>query len=93
MALASTDLTPSNYVLIGNNVSTITFQCQSGNPVVINFTATNSAPTATDPGLVYTTYEGEMKKTVTDLSHVSSAAYVWAKALTGDSAKVVYEGA
>ena len=93
MALASTDLTPSNYVLIGNNVSTITFQCQSGNPVVINFTATNSSPTATDPGLVYTTYEGEMKKTVTDLSHVSSAAYVWAKALTGDSAKVVYEGA
>ena len=93
MALASTDLTPSNYVLIGNNVSTITFQCQSGNPVVINFTATNSGPTATDPGLVYTTYEGEMKKTVTDLSHVSSAAYVWAKALTGDSAKVVYEGA
>ena len=93
MALASTEVTTSAYVKIGDNVSTITFQCQSNNPVVINFTATNSAPTATDPGLVYKTYEGEMKKTVTDLSHVSSAAYVWARALTGDTAKVIYEGA
>ena len=30
---------------------------------------------------------------MTDLSHVSGAAYVWAKALTGDTAKVIYEGA
>ena len=45
MALASTEVTTSAYVKIGDNVSTITFQCQSGNPVVINFTATNSAPT------------------------------------------------
>ena len=58
MALASTDLTPSNYVLIGNNVSTITFQCQSGNPVVINFTATNSN-NSNRPGLVYTDFEGD----------------------------------
>jgi len=93
MALASTEVTSSAYVLIGNNVTTITFQCQSANPVVVNFTASNSAPTATDPGLVYKTYEGEMKKTVTDLSHVSSAAYVWAKSLTGSTAKVIYEGA
>ena len=93
MALASTSVSTSAYTKIGNNVTTITFQCQSNNPIVINFTASDSAPTATDPGLVYKTFEGEMKKTVTDLSHVSSAAYVWAKALTGDSAKVIYEGA
>ena len=93
MALASTSVSTSAYTKIGNNVTTITFQCQSNNPIVINFTAADSAPTATDPGLVYKTFEGEMKKTVTDLSHVSSAAYVWAKALTGDSAKVIYEGA
>jgi hypothetical protein len=93
MALASTSVSTSEYIKIGNNVTTITFQCQSNNPIVINFTASDSAPTATDPGLVYKTFEGEMKKTVTDLSHVSSAAYVWAKALTGDSAKVIYEGA
>lgn len=93
MALASTDVTTSEYIKIGDNVTTITFQCQSNNPLVVNFTATDSAPTATDPGLVYKTFEGEMKKTVTDLSHVSSASYVWARALTGGSATVIYEGA
>ena len=93
MALASTEVTTSAYVKIGDNTATITFQCQSNNPIVINFTATDSAPAATAPGLVYKHFEGEVKKTVTDLTHVGSAAYVWAKALTGDSAKVIYEDA
>lgn len=93
MALASTEVTTSAYVKIGDNVTTITFQCQSNNAIVINFTAADSAPTATSPGLVYKAFEGEMKKTVTDLSHVGSAAYVWARALTGESATVLYEGA
>jgi len=93
MALASTEVTTSAYVKIGDNTATITFQCQSNNPIVINFTATDSAPAATAPGLVYKHFEGEVKKTVTDLTHVGGAAYVWAKALTGDSAKVVYEDA
>tara|TARA_R110001606_G_scaffold353065_1_gene503559 strand:- start:524 stop:805 length:282 start_codon:yes stop_codon:yes gene_type:complete len=93
MALASTEVTTSAYVKIGDNTATITFQCQSNNPIVINFTETDSAPSATSPGLVYKHFEGEVKKTVTDLTHVGSAAYVWAKALTGDSAKVVYEDA
>jgi hypothetical protein len=92
MALASTDVTTSEYIKIGDNVTTITFQCQSNNPLVIGITSTNSAPAATDVGLVYKTFEGEMKKTVTDLSHVGSAAYVWARALTGETATVVFEG-
>ena len=93
MALASASVNTSAYTLIGDNVTTITFQCQSNNPIVINFTAANSAPSVDSPGLVYKTFEGEMKKTVTDLTHVGSASYVWAKALTGGTAKVVYEGA
>ena len=93
MALASTEVTTSEYVKIGDNVTTITFQCQSNNPIVIGITTTDSAPTATNPGLIYKCPEGEMKKTVTDLSHDAGAAYVWAKALTGNTAKVVYEGA
>ena len=93
MALATAEVTTSAYTKIGDNVTTITFQCQSNNPIVINFTAADSAPTATSPGLVYKAFEGEMKKTVTDLSHVGSAAYVWARALTGESATVLYEGA
>ena len=91
MALASTELTPSTYFLIGNNATTITFQCQSSTPVVIGITTTAGITTST-PGLVYNRFEGEMKKTVTDLSHDAGAAYVYAKALTGTS-KIVYEGA
>ena len=91
MALASTELTPSTYFLIGNNVTTITFQCQSSTPVVIGI-ATTAGITTTTPGLVYNRFEGEMKKTVTELSHDAGAAYVYAKALTGTS-KIVYEGA
>lgn len=93
MALASTEVTTSTYVKIGDNVSSITFQCQSNNPIVIGITSTNSAPAATSSGLVYKTFEGEMKKTVTDLSFVPDASYVWAKSLTGNTAKVIYEGA
>ena len=92
MALASTDLTPSNYVLIGNNVTTITFQCQSSTPVVVGIATTSAGLASSNDGYIYNRFEGEMKKTVTDLSHDSGAAYVYAKALTG-TAKIVYEGA
>jgi len=92
MALASTDLTPDNYFLIGNNVTTITFQCQSSTPISIAVT-TASAGIATDTiGLIYNRFEGERKKTVTDLSHDAGVAYVYAKAISGTS-KIVYEGA
>lgn len=93
MALASTEVTTSEYIKIGDNTATITFQCQSNNPIVIGITTNNVAPAATDPGLIYKHYEGEVKKTVTELSHESSAAYVWAKALTGGTATVIYEDA
>lgn len=93
MALASTEVTPSSYVLIGDNITTITFQCQSNNPIVIGISTNNVGISTTAPGLIYKFPEGELKKNVTDLSHESGAAYVWAKALTGGTAKVVYEGA
>lgn len=93
MALASTEVTPSAYVLIGDNVSTITFQCQSNNPIVVAISTSNVGVATTAPGLVYKFPEGEMKKTVTDLSHEAGAAYVYVKALTGGAAKVIYEGA
>ena len=90
MALASTDLTPNNYVLIENNVTSITFQCQSSTPAVIVISTTASGiATATD-GLVYNRFEGEVKKLVADLSYETNPTYVYAKALTGTS-KIVYE--
>lgn len=92
MALASTELTPSSYVLIGNNVTTITFQCQSSTPVVVSIATTSAGIATSTEGMIYNRFEGEMKKTVTDLSHDVGAAYVYAKALTSTS-KIVYEGA
>ena len=93
MALSTTEVGSSTYITIGDNTATITFQCQSNNPIVINFTANNTAPAGTEPGLIYKAYQGEVKKTVTDLTHVGSAAYVWARALTGETATVLYEDA
>tara|TARA_B100000965_G_scaffold190907_1_gene159343 strand:+ start:88 stop:369 length:282 start_codon:yes stop_codon:yes gene_type:complete len=93
MALATTEVGISTYIKIGDNTATITFQCQSNNPIVINFTAADTAPAGTEPGLIYRFFQGEVKKTVTDLTHVGSAAYVWARALTGDTATVLYEDA
>tara|TARA_B100001173_G_scaffold17191_1_gene13930 strand:+ start:43 stop:324 length:282 start_codon:yes stop_codon:yes gene_type:complete len=93
MALATTEVGISTYIKIGDNTATITFQCQSNNPIVINFTAANTAPAGTEPGLVYKAYQGEVKKTVSELTHVGSAAYVWARALTGRRATVLYEDA
>lgn len=92
MGLASTTLTPSNYFLIGNNVTTITFQCQSSTPVSIAVTTASSGIATDTIGLVYDRWDGELKKTVTDMSHDAGVAYVYAKAISG-TAKIVYEGA
>ena len=90
MALASTEVTPSSYVLIGNDVTSITFQCQSSTPVVISVSTSGSGiATATD-GLIYNRFEGEVKKLVADLSFETNPKFVYAKALTGTS-KIVYE--
>lgn len=90
MALASTELTPSSYVLIGNNVTSITFQCQSSTPLVIGISTTASGIATSANGLVYNRFEGEVKKLVADLSYETNPTYVYAKALTGTS-KIVYE--
>lgn len=92
MALSNTNITPSAWTKIGDNISSITFQNQGSYPIEIEITAADTAPAVTDSGIVYGTYEGEMKKDLTDLTYVSSPAYVWAKSITAN-ADVVYEGA
>ena len=91
MALAKTKIYQDAWTKIGDNVTTITFQNLGDTPVLIEYTAADSAP-ADAIGTVYDRYEGEMKKTLTDLTFVSSPAYVWARAVTS-STTVVYEGA
>ena len=90
MAVAQTSLTSSNWVLIGNNVTNITFQCQSQFPVIIGITTTNVGLASTAPGLAYKQYEGELKRAVSDLSYETSPKYVWAKAASS-YATIVYE--
>jgi len=90
MSIAQTSLTPNNWILIGDNVSSITFQCQSQFPVVIGITTSNVGLASTAPGLLYKQYEGELKRAVSDLSFETSPTYVWAKA-SSSYATIVYE--
>jgi len=91
MALATTTIAADQWTKIGNNVTSITFQNLGDTPMLVEYTAADSAP-ADAIGTVYDRYEGEMKKTLTDLTFVSSPAYVWARSITA-STTVVYEGA
>ena len=91
MALAKTKIYQDAWTKIGDNVTTITFQNLGDTPMLVEYTAADSAP-ANVIGTVYDRYEGEMKKAIADLTFVSSPAYVWARAITA-STTVVYEGA
>ena len=74
------------------NIDSYVKLSECGNLVKSTNTTAYAGITTSTPGYVYNRFEGEMKKTVTDLSHDAGAAYVYAKALTGTS-KIVYEGA
>ena len=89
MALAKTKIYQDAWTKIGDNVTTITFQNLGDNAMYIEFTATDSAPTSTF-GTIYGRFEGELKKTLTDLTFTSSPAYVWARAMTACTS-VIYE--
>ena len=87
MALAQTNLTGNAWTLIGDNVTSITFQTISATPVYIaagtNSDAETAGITSTTPGLVYQQFEGEVKKLVADLSYETSPTYVFARSISG----------
>ena len=94
MALAQTTLTGTEWTLIGNNVTSITFQVISATPVYIGI-GTDSNPTisgitSTSPGLVYQQFEGEVKKLVADLSYETSPTYVFARPISSIGT-IIYE--
>jgi len=94
MAIAQTDLVGNEWTLIGNNVTSITFQTISATPVYIAV-GSNSDPqaagiTSTTPGLVYQQFEGEVKKLLADLSYDASPNYVFARSISGRST-IAYE--
>lgn len=89
MAYLKVEITSSEWTLIGDNVSEITFQNATTWPIYLNFTAANTAP-SDNVGLIYGGYEGELKKTVSELTIASNPSYVWAKS-TGSSGKIIIE--
>ena len=90
MPIAQTSLTPSNWTMIGNNIDIITYQCSSTTPLYIGITSTSSPPVVTDPGLIYQRFEGEIKRSLTTLSYLTSPKYVWARAISAQSS-VIYD--
>tara|TARA_R100000742_G_C4275344_1_gene95760 strand:- start:410 stop:685 length:276 start_codon:yes stop_codon:yes gene_type:complete len=91
MALGKTKIYQDAWTKIGDNVATITFQNLGANALYVEFTAADTAPTSTF-GTIYNRFEGEMKKSLTDLTFTSSPAYVWVRSLTGQTT-VIHEGA
>jgi hypothetical protein len=90
--MTKTSIFQDAWTKIGNNVSSITFQNQSATPFMIIITAADTAPNLTDVGMVYSRYEGELKKLLSDLTYTSSPAYVWVRSITKNSS-VVHESA
>ena len=82
---------PGNtWTKIGNNLSEMSWQNAGQIPFYINFTATDVAPTD-DVGFIYSTFDDEIKRTLTGVTYVATPLYVWAKPVTGKTGKVIVE--
>jgi hypothetical protein len=88
MAFQKIALTADEWTLIGDGVTEITFQVLGQNGVYINFNSSNTEPSE-DFGLVYNYRQGELKKSVTDLTYKSNPNYVFARALTSTATIIV----
>ena len=91
MAFQKYEIGSQEWVLIGDNVSAITFQNISQYPVYINFNTSSAVPTD-DFGLVYSpaTLQGELKRPLTDLTFLANPTHVFAKAVSA-SANIIVE--
>jgi len=81
VAFTTIDISPSEWTLIGSNVTTITFQNASQYPLYINFNSSNTVPTE-EVGLVYSPWQGELKKDVTELTYKATPNYVFARTVS-----------
>lgn len=87
MAFSKIALPANTWTLIGNNIATITFQNVGQQQIYVDVTTTSVAPTTT-VGLLYDTFQGELKIATTALTN-TSGAYVWARPVTGSGSVVV----
>lgn len=66
------------------DVTAITFQNVSSQPIFVRATAGNTPPTAGDPGLMYSGGQGEVNRLLADLfPGTTTPRRVWARATTG----------
>jgi hypothetical protein len=72
---------PNEWILIGEDVSSITFQNAGQFGVYINFTSANTAPSDAY-GLVYGPFQGELRRDLIEMTSISSPTHVWAKAMS-----------
>lgn len=78
MAITLIPTNKDNWVKIGDNIVSITFQNAGQYAMYVNYTDADVAPTDA-VGFLYESREGELKKDLVDLTFIANAAYVWAK--------------
>ena len=88
MAFERVNITKDEWTLIGDNVTSITFQNVSQFPFYVNFNSSNTAPSE-DVGLVYGPWQGELKKDVTEMTYKTTPNYAFAKVLSKPTSLVV----
>jgi hypothetical protein len=89
MAYVKISTNKDTWTLIANNVTEVTFQNASQFPFYVNFTsAANTEPSDTF-GLVYGPWQGELKRTVTEMTNVATPTHVWAKNISSNGAVIV----
>lgn len=91
MAVSEVTLPSGTWTKIISNKTDGTFQNQSQWPVMIAYTSADTAPASTAIGFVYTAYQGELKKTFSDMTYTASPVYVWAKPIGGKETKMFVE--
>ena len=89
MSFSKIDLTNDDWTLIGDNVTSITFQNASQWSFYVNFNTSNTSPN-TAIGLIYSAGQGELKKTVTALTYQTTPNYVFARAVSS-TARIIVE--
>lgn len=89
MAFVKETIGSEEWTLIASDVFEITFQNIGQHPLYLNF-STSATPPSEEHGLVYNTWNGELKTPLDELTKLSGASHVFLKAIT-NSTSVIYE--
>jgi len=88
MSFEKIHIDDTEWTLIGDAVTSITFKNVGQFAVYINFNSSNTAPSE-DVGVVYGPLQGELKRTCTDLTYKATPNYVFARTISKTGAIVV----